>query len=491
MAQTAVKPGRLRSMRRAYAASFPTESSQKPARPSRSRSRASSASPSSSRAWRRASEPSAPASTFSATASSRWCASSSRASRSSRSPCHSSFHRRHSLFTMRDPSLRRLQDSGHRRGYALPVLLLRGQAAPPVRGDAVIARATVVVGGFPFRVDQAVPLEPLEGGVERPQGDAEDALRALLDALPDAVAVQGCEGEGLEDQEVQLLGGHQQSPIDVDRSLLRWTSPVQGWPGSRGRDQGAPSTMTTSRRSSFGVRRSARRRSLAGGRVDHDRDVCLMLEISPKLLFEIRIRGSDDDVGHLAVLSQPRVYAEDAQQKAGQGTHRDGNGNGLWDGRSSAGSVPGPRSARRERAAACKRCASGRLFSPRRIAASMDGRLRATRESLNRSSSALTTVEALFPRVVPALWLCCWRRRKASDSVRVSRLMSTLLARSTRARVSSPSFRLLTSRRMISNSRKRANASSMTRLSWSLSTGVTRQAMAPASRARRTRSAAS
>jgi hypothetical protein len=43
----------------------------------------------------------------------------------------------------------------------------------------------------------------LQGGVERSLIHVEDAARELLDALADPPTVHRCEGEGLEDEEVE------------------------------------------------------------------------------------------------------------------------------------------------------------------------------------------------------------------------------------------------------------------------------------------------
>jgi hypothetical protein len=119
-------------------------------------------------------------------------------------------------------SSRRLQDPRHGRGDAGPLLLFRGEAALSRGRDPVVAGAPVVVGRLPLRVDEPVPLQALERGIERAQGDLEDAGGGLLDPPGDAVAVVGDEVERLQDQQVQLLGGQ---GLLLSISIGRYPSP--------------------------------------------------------------------------------------------------------------------------------------------------------------------------------------------------------------------------------------------------------------------------
>src|SRR5262245_47268698 len=147
-----------------------------------------------------------PADMFRSTSRSMWCESSSTASRSSCAGRNNSRIRRRSAFI----GLLRLgaQDTHHGRRGPLPRLLSGREPPPPAGGEAVIARATVVVRGGLRALDVSIALQPLQGRIERAEGDAEDAARHLLDALADAVAVQRRQRQRLEDEQIDSVEGH-------------------------------------------------------------------------------------------------------------------------------------------------------------------------------------------------------------------------------------------------------------------------------------------
>ena len=87
-------------------------------------------------------------------------------------------------------------------GEAAPALELLTKRATAGRGELVIASAPAILRHVPLAVDEPFVLQALQGGVERALIDLELVARDLLDALADAPAMHGVEGERFEHQEV-------------------------------------------------------------------------------------------------------------------------------------------------------------------------------------------------------------------------------------------------------------------------------------------------
>src|SRR4051812_28986230 len=95
------------------------------------------------------------------------------------------------------------QNGFESRGESAPVLELLPEGAPAGGGNAVIARAAVVVGGAPVAVDEAGLLEALERRIERALVHFENTPGDLIDALADPPPMHGREGECLEHEQVE------------------------------------------------------------------------------------------------------------------------------------------------------------------------------------------------------------------------------------------------------------------------------------------------
>ena len=76
------------------------------------------------------------------------------------------------------------------------------------RGERVVPRAPVVLRDAPFRVDQPLPFEAVEGGIEGALAELEDMFGPLLDALGDAPPVHRLELQGSQDQHVERALQH-------------------------------------------------------------------------------------------------------------------------------------------------------------------------------------------------------------------------------------------------------------------------------------------
>src|SRR5262249_50859461 len=85
----------------------------------------------------------------------------------------------------------------HRGDQTLPALGLLAQPLASSRGEPVVLGPTVVLGGSPLARDQALALQAIERGIERPLFDLERAARDLPDTKKHAVAVLRPEGDGL------------------------------------------------------------------------------------------------------------------------------------------------------------------------------------------------------------------------------------------------------------------------------------------------------
>src|SRR5262245_33773946 len=73
-------------------------------------------------------------------------------------------------------------------------------------GERIELGLAVVVRRAPLAVDEALMLEPIEGGIERTLLDGERASGDLLDAQQHAVAMLRAERDGLEDQQIERAG---------------------------------------------------------------------------------------------------------------------------------------------------------------------------------------------------------------------------------------------------------------------------------------------
>ena len=77
---------------------------------------------------------------------------------------------------------------------------------PPGVGQPVVLGAAPVLALAPFRLDEPLVLEPVEGRIERALRHVQGLSRHLPDAEQHPVAVQAVERDGLEDQEVEGAG---------------------------------------------------------------------------------------------------------------------------------------------------------------------------------------------------------------------------------------------------------------------------------------------
>jgi len=104
--------------------------------------------------------------------------------------------RRVRSFFSRSILLRSFEHEGDGGGEAVPVLEFSFELLFAGFGEGVELGFAVVFGGRPFGLDPAFVFEAVEGGVEGTLADLEGIFGDLLDALGDAPAVHGFEGEG-------------------------------------------------------------------------------------------------------------------------------------------------------------------------------------------------------------------------------------------------------------------------------------------------------
>src|SRR5689334_16807984 len=83
----------------------------------------------------------------------------------------------------------RLQRRRHCQHQPLPARGLRLQALSPGSGQTVELGPAIVVGGAPFRIEQALTFQTVQGWIERALFDIECAARDLLYAQKDTIAV--------------------------------------------------------------------------------------------------------------------------------------------------------------------------------------------------------------------------------------------------------------------------------------------------------------
>src|SRR5262245_37228947 len=141
-----------------------------------------------------------PASTSAAMRRSRWYWSSSSSSRSTRPLRKSERNRRRSLLSQRTTaSLHRLHDQRDGGGETFPLCRLRFQGPAAGRRELVILGAPVVLTHGPFRLDPALLLELVKGGVQRALPDPELFVRHLPDPLGDGPPVHRLERDDAKD----------------------------------------------------------------------------------------------------------------------------------------------------------------------------------------------------------------------------------------------------------------------------------------------------
>src|ERR1041384_7444807 len=100
-------------------------------------------------------------------------------------------------------ALRGAQHLAHRADIVLPLGDFLTQLAAPARRQAIELGAAVVLREPPLRFDPAPPLEPVQGGIERPFFNQKGGVGALPDPGCNVVAMGRPPGEGLEDQEIE------------------------------------------------------------------------------------------------------------------------------------------------------------------------------------------------------------------------------------------------------------------------------------------------
>src|SRR5262249_11507118 len=86
----------------------------------------------------------------------------------------------------------------------------------------------LVLRDLPLRGDRALPLEPVEGGVERAGVDLQRVAGARPDDLRDAVAVLRPPGPRLEDEQV-ARPLEERDRVAVGLARLNHVDTLQGW----------------------------------------------------------------------------------------------------------------------------------------------------------------------------------------------------------------------------------------------------------------------
>jgi hypothetical protein len=99
-----------------------------------------------------------------------------------------------------------IEGGAHGGDKAIPAGLFFAEALSAGGCEFVILCAAVVIGGAPAGFEQALADEAEEGGIKGALFNEERAARDLLDAKENAVAVEGAERDGLEDQQVESAG---------------------------------------------------------------------------------------------------------------------------------------------------------------------------------------------------------------------------------------------------------------------------------------------
>ena len=99
-----------------------------------------------------------------------------------------------------------IEGGAHGGDEAVPAGLFFAEAFPSRGGELVIFGAAVVVGGAPACFEKVLANEAEEGGVEGALFDQESAARDLFDAEEDAVAMEGAERNGFENEQIEGAG---------------------------------------------------------------------------------------------------------------------------------------------------------------------------------------------------------------------------------------------------------------------------------------------
>src|SRR5689334_14122283 len=81
------------------------------------------------------------------------------------------------------------QDLGHRRREAVPTFRFLAEPFSSGSGQSVVLRAPIVVRYPPFRVQQRLTFQAIEGGIERALLDQQRAAGDLLDPQQHAVTM--------------------------------------------------------------------------------------------------------------------------------------------------------------------------------------------------------------------------------------------------------------------------------------------------------------
>src|SRR6266852_3408819 len=97
----------------------------------------------------------------------------------------------------------RVEDAGHERGHAVPVVGFGAELTAAGGGEAVELGLALIVGFAPLGGDEALVLKAEERGIERTLLDGELVAGDLLDAEENAVAVERAEGDRLQDEHVE------------------------------------------------------------------------------------------------------------------------------------------------------------------------------------------------------------------------------------------------------------------------------------------------
>jgi hypothetical protein len=99
-----------------------------------------------------------------------------------------------------------IKSGAHGGDKTVPAGLFFAEAFAAGGGEFVVFGATVVVGGAPTGFQKALTDEAKERGVEGSLFDKKRAARDLLDAEENAVAVEGAEGDGFKNEQVESTG---------------------------------------------------------------------------------------------------------------------------------------------------------------------------------------------------------------------------------------------------------------------------------------------
>jgi hypothetical protein len=100
----------------------------------------------------------------------------------------------------------RAEDGAHGGDEPIPAILSFAEAFAAGGGQFVILGATVVVGSAPTCFEKSLADEAEQGGIEGALFDEEGPVGNLFNAEKDAVAMEGAERDGFEDEEIEGAG---------------------------------------------------------------------------------------------------------------------------------------------------------------------------------------------------------------------------------------------------------------------------------------------